>query len=155
MNELNIRVNEAEFRQGLDLLKKASKSLNKKWTLSLLRRKARPIVNDMKTSSPSNRIAKMISITTSKKYTKGAGIRLGVVHNNKAMFPKFSAQALASVLEYGTVERFRRLKKLGIITGRISTGRVTSAPYLRPAWHGGRERMISETVKEIKKKIPL
>jgi len=151
--DFSIHINQAEFSEALRFLKKVEKSLDSKWIQKTLRRNAMPMARKMKAGSHSARLVRMIGVTTSKKYA-GKGVRVGVVKNNKKMFPKFSAQALAAILEYGTHERFRRLKKFGIITGRVSTGKMRERPSIRPAWDNGKNAMIKKTVDAIKKKVP-
>lgn len=148
-----IEVNRAEYNEALKFINSMKKSLDTKWLKSTMRRNSNPIVEDMRQRSHSVRLMKMIGVTTAKRKA-GDGVRIGVIKNDTAMFPKFSAQGLASVLEYGTQERFRKLKALGIITGKQSTGQVTAKPFLRPAWRMGINAMINGTVKAIEKRVP-
>lgn len=88
----------------------------------------------MKSTAPIQKFVPVIAMTTAKRRgVPPGGVRIGVVKNDTTAFPNFSAPALASVFEYGTPERFRRLKTLGIVTGRASTGRFTAKPWLRKA----------------------
>lgn len=141
------------FREAELYLKRASESLGSKFLKTTLRRNSAAIVAAMKSGSPSVKLMSVIGATTSQRLA-GAGVRLGVIKNNPSLFPDFSAQATASVIEYGTAERYRQLKSGGLITGRVSTGRISPKPFLRPAWVSGKGIMISKTVSAIKKKIP-
>ncbi len=133
----------AEFR-------KLERKLERDKINAIQRRNARPILQDMKSGSPSVRIADMTAITTRQSKRPRAprvGIRVGVINNDASRFPDFAAPALASVLEYGTNERFRTLKRAGIITGRQSTGSVDGAPWIRPAWDRNVQTFIAKTIK--------
>ncbi|MBN2365733.1 MAG: hypothetical protein JXL67_06175 [Calditrichaeota bacterium] len=149
-----IEVNEAEYRDMIKYIKDMQKSLDPRWMKKTLKRNADPIVEDMKQRSHSARLPSQIGTTTAKRRAGPYGVRIGVIKNDPVKFPKISAQGLASILEYGTAERFRILKKLGMIVGRISTGEMPSFPFLRPAWIQGRKIMTDKTVKAIKKRVP-
>jgi hypothetical protein len=85
-------------------------------------------------TAPIEKFKPVIAMTSAKKRgIPPGGVSVGVIKNNKIDFPNFSAQGLASVFEYGTVERFRKIKTMGIITGGASTGKVTPRPWLRKA----------------------
>lgn len=148
-----IEVDKAEFDAAIRYIESMRKSLDEKWLKATMRRNSNPIVEDMRQRSHSVRLMDMIGITTAKRRA-GNGVRIGVIKNDPQKFPKFSAQGLAAVLEYGTQERFRKLKALGLITGRQSTGSITAKPFLRPAWRMGINGMINKTVKAIEKKVP-
>jgi hypothetical protein len=107
----------------------------------------------MRRDSHSARLVKMIGTTTAKKWAGPLGVRIGVVKNDVVKFTKVSAQGLAAMLEYGTKERFRMLKKLGVIVGRVSTGEMPSFPFLRPAWFRGRNAMMNKTEKSIQNRV--
>jgi hypothetical protein len=102
----------------------------------------------MKASSPNYKdFASVTGVTTKQSGIQRApkiGVRVGVIKNDSAEFPTFSAPALASVFEYGTQERFRQLKAGGLVTGRVSTGRIKAGPWLRPAWDRN-EKTVLET----------
>jgi hypothetical protein len=57
------------------------------------------------------------------------------------------------VLEYGTEERFRKLSKAGIITGRVSTGRVKETSKLREAYEKNKEPFMDDVERSIDKKF--
>ena len=120
-------------------IQKMQKSLDEKWVKQTHARNMRPIAQAMKANSKSARISRMIGVTTAKSKTPDYGARVGVIKNDPALFPDFSAPALASVIEYGTDERFRGTGG-AIVTGAVPTGRIKPSPFLRPAWdhHAGR-----------------
>ncbi len=151
-----IKINQAEMRAFKRDMKKLEESLDRKKVNAIQRRNARPMLNDMKAGSKSTRIAKMTAITTRQSKRPRApkvGIRIGVINNDASLFTNFSAPALASVLEHGTQERFRILKKGGFITGRQSTGSVTANPWLRRAWDRNAQAFISKTIKAYEKAV--
>lgn len=148
-----IEVNRKEFDDALRFIQSMEKSLDSKWLKSTMRRHANPIIEDMRQRSHSVRLVSMIDITTARRKAGPFGIRLGVIKNDPQKFPKFSAQGLASVLEYGTPERFRKLHAAGLVTGRVSTGSISAKPFLRPAWRMGINGMVEKTVKSIEKKV--
>ena len=85
-------------------------------------------------TAPLEKFKPVIAMTTAQRRgVPPGGVRIGVVKNNVIDFPKFSAPAMASVFEYGTAERFRQLKNMGIITGKASTGHFNAQPWLRKA----------------------
>jgi hypothetical protein len=106
---------------------------------------SQPIVRQIRANSKSTRISQMVGTTRAKKWTGGAGIRIGVVKNSKTLFPDLSAQALASIIEYGTKERYRRAG----LTKAVALGKVTPTPFIRPAYEGGKGAMINEIEKQI------
>jgi len=96
----------------------------------------------------------MISRTVAKKRVGPTpGVLVGVIKNDTDIFPKFSAQALASVLEHGTPERFRKTRSIGLITGKVSTGKVNPMPFLRPAYDLNIRGVITKTEESITKKV--
>lgn len=135
-------------------LEKMHDSITPKYLKTVQARKARKhFVPAMKRNSHSARLVDMISVTQAKKYTSRLGVRVGVVKNDPDKFPKFSAQALASVIEYGTAERYRQLKSLGLVTGRQSTGAMPAAPFLRPAWDSNVKAFMDDVEDAIIKKV--
>lgn len=152
-NAIDIYLDEKEFADALESFTKMSRSIDRKYLKSTQRRYAKPMVADMKSSSKSTRIADMISVTTAVKRAGDYGVKVGVVKNNISDFPKFSAPALASVIEYGTAERYGVLKKHGLITGYYNTGSMPSAPFLRPAWDRNVQSLMDNTEKAIIKRI--
>lgn len=134
-NAIDLRAEQREFAAGLAAIERMHDSIDEKWLKSTQRRALKPMVNAMKANSKSGRIAKMIGITTAKTKTPPFGAKVGVIKNDPALFPNFSAPALASVIEYGVdEERFRTLRAGAIVTGRQSTGFMPAAPFLRPEW---------------------
>lgn len=109
----------------------------------------------MKRNSHSARLSKgnIISVTQAKKFTSRLGVRVGVINNDPDEFPDFSAQALAAVIEYGTAERYRELKRAGFVTGRQSTGEMPAAPFLRPAWDANVSQFMKDVEGAIIKKV--
>lgn len=149
-----ITINEREYRDAWKYFDEVKKSLDPKFLKKTLRKNSHPIVIAMQAKSPSKNMVKMIGATTAKRRAGMAGVRIGVIKNNAALFPTFSAPALAAMFEYGTRERFRKLKWMGLVTRLVSTGRMTSVPFLRPAWDGLKARMIDNTIRDIKKQVP-
>jgi hypothetical protein len=133
-NFLDISVDEQEFHEALKSVEDMHDSIDPRWLKNTQRRYASDIVSAMKRNSKSVSLQPMIGVTTAKKRAGKLGIKVGVVKNDPQEFEDFSAQALASVIEYGTAERYRTLKSAGLITGRVSTGAMPAAPFLRPAW---------------------
>lgn len=152
-----IQVDERELSEMFRDMKKMEESLNRKEINSIQRRNAKPILEDMRSGSPSVRIAKMTAITTRQTKQPAAppiGIRIGVINNDTALFPKFSAPATASVLEHGTEERFRADGKyFGVIIGAASTGRVKPGPWLRPSWDRNVRGFIRKTEQSYIRKV--
>lgn len=128
------------------------KALDEKWVKQTHARNMRPIAQAMKANSKSSRIARMIGVTTAKSKTPDYGARVGVIKNDSALFPDFSAPALASVIEYGTDERFRGTGG-SVVTGAVPTGRVKPSPFLRPAWDHHARRMIKNIEEAIIQKV--
>lgn len=156
-NFIDMRVDEKEFVEAMESMVRMHDSITPKWIKSTYRRKLKPMKNAMQASARSiagsSRIADMISITTAKKRAGDLGAKVGVVRNDPNRFPNFSAQALASVLEYGTGERFRKLKAGVFITGRQSTGSVNPHPFLRPAWDAHVGSFMSDMEDAVEKKV--
>lgn len=152
-NFIDISLEDREFQAMLRSVEKMHDSITPQWMKTTQRRKLQPMVQDMKVRSKSSRIAEMISVTTAKKRAGEFGAKVGVVKNDTSLFPKFSAQALASVIEYGTDERFRTLKAGVLVTGRQSTGSVKPYPFLRPAWDANKESFMKATEEAILNKV--
>ncbi len=149
-NAINISAEISNMPEVKAEFARLERKLERKKINSIQRRNARPILQAMKTGSPSKDLPKMMGITTRQSKRPRAprvGIRVGVINNDASLFPTFSAPALASVLEYGTNERFRTLKSAGIITGRQSTGEVDAHPWIRPAWDNNVQEFIAKTIK--------
>lgn len=123
----------------------------------ILRKNAKRIADDMKLTAPSadnDNIVNNIGITTAKKFTSGEGVRVGVVKNKTRNLPNFSAQALASSIEYGTVERFRSNKSgTGLRSGGGSTGAVKARPFIRPAYDKNIKAVEAGIVADIERAI--
>lgn len=151
-----IEINEREFKEAIKSFDDMAKQVgDDKWVRTTQARHARKhFVPAMKRASKSDDIADMISVTQAKKFRGGPrSVRVGVIKNDASKFPAFSAQALASVIEYGTNERFRELKFAGIITGRQSTGEMPSAPFLRPAYDNNVGAFMADVEQAFLKKI--
>lgn len=155
----SIQVNRAEMAEFTREMKRMEKALDRKKINAIQRRNARPIEQDMKQNSPSgqtdeggvDRIAQMVAITTRQTKRPRApriGIRIGVINNDPALFPDFSAPALASVLEYGTEERFREESAGWVVTGHASTGAIPESDkrkWLRKAWDSNVKQFVNKT----------
>jgi HK97 gp10 family phage protein len=140
-----ITVDSGTLRRTKRELFNLSHKLEPKQLNRILKKAAQPIVRQIRANSKSSRIAAMVGITASHKWTGGAGIRIGVVKNSKTLFPDLSAQGLASIIEYGTKERYRRAG----LTKAVALGKVTPTPFIRPAYEGGKGAMINEIEKQI------
>ena len=153
-NAIDLRADQKEFAAGLAAIEKMHDSIDEKWLKSTQRRALRPMVNAMKANSKSTRIAQMIGITTAKTKTPTNGAKVGVIKNDPSLFPKFTAPALASVIEYGVdEERFRTLRAGSIVTGRQSTGFMPAAPFLRPAWDTNVGAFMKSVQESIERKV--
>ena len=142
------------LKKSLQDLERMDKAITPRYLKTVEKRKSdKHFVPEMKAQSHSVRIQEMISTTTAKKFTSRLGVRVGVVKNDKTLFPKFSAQALASVIEYGTAERFRQIKKAGFVVERVSTGKMPASPWLRKAWDNNVEAFMNDVEKAIKRKV--
>ena len=153
-NAIEFEINEKEFNEAISAAQRMHDAIDEKWIKSTKRRALKPMVQAMKAGSKSTRIAKMIAITTAKRKSPRLGARVGVIKNDPSLFPKFSAPALASVLEYGvSEERFRTLRAGSLVTGRQSTGTVPATPFLRPAWDIQVNPFMESVSKSIERKV--
>lgn len=153
-NAIDIKV---DNKQALRELRELQDKLDRKSINDIQRRNATPMLADMKQNSPSVRIAKQTAITTRQTKRPRApriGIRIGVINNDPALFPEFSAPALASVLEHGTDLRYRRAaKSFGISIGTQTTGKVTPKPWIRPAYDRHVKTFIAKTIRSYEKQV--
>lgn len=154
-DSISIKVDEREFNKAVATAVNMHKSITEKWMQSTHRKHLRPIASAMKAGSKSSRIEKMVGVTTAKRKAPPYGAKVGVIKNDKKLFPKFSAQALASVIEYGTPERFRGTKKGSFTMGAIPTGKVAPEPWLRPAWDQNVQTYMKHTEQDIIHKIEM
>lgn len=154
---MKIDVHEVGLKEAKAEMHRMAESLERKKINSIERRNAKPMLTAMKQGSPSPRIADMTAITTrqSKRPTAPPiGIRIGVINNDAGKFPDFTAPALASVLEHGTQERFRRAAtSFGITIGVASTGSVSPSPWLRPAWDSNVKQFVAKTIKSFERQV--
>lgn len=152
-----VTVHKGEFKAFFKEMERLEKSLDRKSINAIQTRNARPMLQQMKSDAPSSRFEKVTAITTRQTKRPRAprtGIRIGVINNNASLFPTFSAPALASVLEYGTTERFRSLKAGGLVTGQVSTGRMTdNHRWIRKAWDSNVTNFIEKTIKSYERKV--
>lgn len=146
-----VQIRESDFQETVRFFNEAAEAFGDRWLKDTQARRARKhFVPAMKNNVHSARLMQMISVTTARKHTRGPrSIRVGVVKNDANLFPKFSAQALASVLEYGTDERFRQT---GIFSAE-STGAVSAHPALRPAYDSNVEPFMKDVERSIEKKF--
>ncbi len=136
-------------------MKHLKNSLSRKEVNIILMRTTKPMATEMAQEAPSNRLGAMVARTTRQGKRPRApriGVRVGVINNNPGMFSKFTAPALASVNEYGTGERFRKIKLL-FLTGKISTGKMPSRPWLIPIWDKHKLPMMRKSVKSMTTKV--
>lgn len=156
-NAFDIKIDEKEFTDNIKAMERMHDAITPKWIKATKRRKLKPMVTAMKSSAQgyigSSRIAKMIGVTTAKKRAGALGAKVGVVKNDTSLFPKFSAPALASVIEYGTGERKRTLKAGVFVTGQQSTGRMPAMPFLRPQWDSHVKGFMNDMERSIEDKV--
>lgn len=150
---ITLDINEEELQAAIKKIERLGKTLDEKWMKQTHSRHLRPAARAMRSNSKSTRISKMIGVTTARKKSPPFGARVGVVRNSTTLFPKFTSYATAAVIEYGTDQRYRKKRRFGVITGRISTGSMPSAPFLRPAWDGARGEFIKNVEQAIDKRI--
>ena len=138
-NSVNITTQLKGFKKELQFLKALGDSIDDKFLKSTQRRHLQPMVEDMKANSKSDDIKEMIGITQAKKKTGNSGfaVKAGVVKNDTNLFPKFSAQALASVIEYGTELRRHESGK--------NVGYIEEGPFLRPAY----DKNVAQFMKKV------
>lgn len=133
MPKSNITVDRREMAAFRKEIKRMMESLDHETMAGIHERHLQGMVLDMQVNAPSDRFVPVIDVDTKVKrrpYVPYRGARIGVLKNRKRLFPDFSAPALASVLEYGTGERFR-----GGVFNLASTGKVTDRrSWLRRAW---------------------
>lgn len=153
-DSFNVEMNEQEWKAALSEIQRKKKAINPPWMKSAHRRNLKPIASAMKATAWSPRFAKMIGVTTAKRRTGDYGATVGVVKNDKALFPVISAPALASLKEYGSDgERFRGIRRGAFVTGAASTGVMPAEPRLRPAWDANVRGFMDRTEKDILDKI--
>ena len=138
-------------------LKNMEESIDDKFLQGRSRYYLKPMVQSMKSRTKSVRLSQgnIIGVTTAKRKTRGAplGVRVGVINNDAKKFPDFSAFGLAAVHEYGTAERYRELRRAGFITGRVSTGSMPAAPFLRPSWDAHVEQFMKNVEQATIRKV--
>lgn len=156
-NAVHIGLDKAEFRKALKVFDEIGNRMDRKFITRSLRKNAKPMADEMRRNAPTadnDNIERNIGISTAKKKNRGkTGVRVGVVKDKTQGMDNFSAPALASVLEYGTDERFRNLKKAGITIGRASTGRVEAVPFIRPAYDRHEAGLIKGVLDDIDKEF--
>jgi len=133
MPRSNITIDRREMAAFRKEIKRMMESLDHKTMAKIHERNLQGMVIDMQVNAPSDRFVPVIDVDTKPKrrpHVPVRGARIGVVKNRARLFPTLSAPALASVLEYGTRERFR-----GGVLSLASTGKVTQRKsWLRRAW---------------------
>jgi len=152
----NVRANQMELDAALKELRRMERAIDRKSVNQAQRRNARPMLNDMKQNAPSDKISRMTAITTrqtKRPRAPGVGVRIGVINNSTALFPDFSAPALASVLEYGTEERFQKLKRGGFIVGKSTGAMPDKHRWLRLAWDRNVKQFVVKTEQSYRKLI--
>ncbi len=143
-----VQINERELQAAIADLDRKAKRLDEKRVRQIQRRNLRPMRTAMQAGSKSARIGRMVGITAAKKYAPPFGVRIGVVKNKASEFPVINAQGLAAIIEYGTDERFRKTTRGGLVTGRISTGKMPAFPWLRRAYDGNVRQFVNRTAKD-------
>src|SRR5680860_819130 len=103
-----ITISEGGLGEAIQALERPKLGIDSQYLRKVQSRYARKhFVPEMKANAPFAKLGKMVAVTQRVKYTGPRGVRVGVVKNDAGLFPTFSAQATASVFEYGTQERFR------------------------------------------------
>lgn len=154
----SIDISTNDLKEFRDEIQKMERAVGRKKVNASIMRNLGPMLKDMKQNSPSVAIAKMTAKTTRQTKRPTAppiGARIGVINNDKNFtingrqpFFDFSAPGMASVLEYGTKERWRRsAKSFGISIGVQSTGSITGKPWIRPAYDRNEKQFIAKTLK--------
>ena len=142
---VSIELNKGDIKKAIQELRKINRNLSEKAVRRILKKNSNPIVQAMISGSPSARIGRAIGKTTRKRSAPPFGVKIGVVKNSTTEFPDFSAPALASVIEYGTDERFRRTS----LASAVSTGKITAKPWLRPAYDANESTFVRKSVKDL------
>lgn len=152
---IEIELDEDDFQEALDDIQQMYDNIDEKWLKQTLRRKVKPIERSAKINSHSKSLMKVIGTSMSKKNVgDNISARVGVVKNDPNLFPDINAYALASILEYGTVERFREVtNKYGAVVDTQSTGRVSgSNSWLRASYDKNIDKVIRDFESTIEKR---
>ena len=150
IDAVTIQVDERQFKSAMDTIRRLQKALPEKKVKQIHARNLRPTAAAMKSATKSTRLAKMIGVTTTNRKSPPYGARVGVIRNDAKLFPKFSSYSTARLIEYGSAgERFRKIKRGSLVTGRQSTGIMPASPALRPAWDNTREAYIKNTERDL------
>jgi len=72
-----IDINDREFNEALNYLKRMENSLDPKWIKKTLRKNSKPIVLKMKVNCKGKNLPKMVGVTTARKYAGKFGVRIG------------------------------------------------------------------------------
>ena len=145
-----ITANDRELKECLKELERMAKSLRKSEVNKMKRAAAGPMVARMKAAAPSAQLSAAVGVTVAKGKAGGAAtaMKIGVIKDTGEK-GGLSTPALASITEYGSADRVQHT------TGRF-TGKVTGAPWLRPAWDTGVNTLIQtfeqSLIKAVEKK---
>jgi hypothetical protein len=158
MPQPSITIDMNEYRNTLKGIEGMDAKMVDRKLRSILRRNIKPMTAEMKHRAPTrdnDSILDNIGVTTARKWVgKSGAIRVGVISDKNKRMKNFSAQALASVLEYGSAERFRRAQStFGIITALASTGRVEARPFLRPAYDNNIGGLVAGVERDIEREV--
>lgn len=152
---MEVRVDLKGMAETIRSFEKMGKSIDAKFLKGRQAYYLKPMVQDMRNGTKSTRLddPKIIGVTTAKNRTPKYGVKVGVIRNDVNKFPKFSSFALASVIEYGTGERIRRMRKMGFTLGTKSTGSMPSTPFLRPAFDNNRDSFMDNVEQAVIRKV--
>ena len=148
-----IEINERELSAALADLRNKATELDEKRARQIQHKNLRPMRMAMVAGSKSARIGRMIGVTAAKKYAPPFGVRIGVVKNKVSEFPVINAQGLAAIIEYGTDERFAKVRTGGVVTGGISRGSMPAEPWLRRAYDANVRGFVRDTERDYIKEI--
>jgi len=152
-----IEVKLTNFRELIESVDKANKSLDARWLKNTQRRRLGPMVNAMKAKSPSKRLKQSIGVTTAKRRAGQYGVKVGAVKDIRGEFEGITGPPLASIFEYGTrMERFRggsSFLNVTLRSNKASTGQVNPHPFIRPAWDQHVGQFMDDVEDSILKKI--
>ena len=151
---VTFEVDKREMARAIETVRRIGNSLPEKKVKRIHAKNLRPVASAMRQAHKSARVAKMIGVTTAKRKSPPYGARVGVIKNDKRLFPKFSSYSTARLIEYGSQgERFRKMRTAGIITGRQSTGVMPASPALRPVWDSMQAGYLKNTEADLDKEV--
>lgn len=151
---VTFEVDKREMARAIETVRRIGNSLPEKKVKQIHAKNLRPVASAMRQAHKSARVARMIGVTTAKRKSPPYGARVGVIKNDKRLFPKFTSYSTARLIEYGSSgERFRKVKSFGIVTGGVSTGVMPATPMLRPVWDSMQPGYLKNTEDDLDKEV--